>query len=59
MIVLHRKEQWDILENGIENPLLVIGWKTSGHYARLCCIWRWGILIKLWGYHRLCLQIGG
>lgn len=46
MITFHRKEQDDILGGGIKKPLLVIGWKTTGHYKRLFCIWRWGIWVR-------------
>ena len=57
MIVINRKEQWDILKGGIKNPLLVIGWKEPGHYARLFCLWKWGIWIRLWGKQRLCCEL--
>ena len=54
MLVIHRKEQFDIVHGGIRSPWLVIGWHTPDHYARLFCIWSGGIWLRLWGRKRLC-----
>jgi len=54
MIVIHRKPQDDILPTGIPRPWLVIHWDRPGHSARLFCLWRGGLWLRLLGKKRLC-----
>lgn len=54
MIVFHRKEQFDILPDGIKRPLLVIGWKTPDRSCRLFCLWKGGIWLRGRGRKRYC-----
>lgn len=56
MFQFHRKEQFDIINGGIKNPILVIGWKTPDSYSRLFCLWSGGVWVRWFGKHRLCWQ---
>ena len=53
-LTFHRKEQWDILPDGIKKPLLVIGLRGPDEYSRLFCLWSGGVWLRLWGRKRLC-----
>lgn len=58
MITLHRKEQWDILPNGIKRPLMVIAWRTPNSYSRLFCLWTGGVWVRGRGNARYSLVWG-
>jgi hypothetical protein len=54
MIVIHRKEQLDILKNGVKKPIVVIGWETPDKYSRLFCLWPGGVWLRGPGNKRFC-----
>lgn len=56
MLRFHRKDQYDILKQGVRKPLLVINWETPDRSARLFCLWHGGVWFRLWGRRRLCLR---
>jgi hypothetical protein len=53
MIEFHRKEQWDILPDGIEKPIVVVAWRKPDQYSRLFCLWSGGVWLRLLGRKRL------
>lgn len=53
MLTFHRKEQFDIVPNGIKKPLVVIGWEGPGRYSRLFCLWPGGFWIRRRGGKRV------
>lgn len=50
LLRIHRLEQWDLGDGGV--PFIAAHWRTANASTRVFAVYRWGIEIGPWRYHR-------